>query len=55
VRNEFFPEITADRCPYGDPTCPCQDGDMCHYEGPDAMSVRPDYVRIAVNRAYSRG
>lgn len=24
-------------CKYGDPLCPCQDGDMCHYEGPDAM------------------
>ena len=23
-------------CKYGDPICPCQDGDMCHYEGPDA-------------------
>ena len=23
-------------CRYGDPTCPCQDGDMCHYEGPKA-------------------
>jgi len=20
-------------CRYGDPTCPCQDGDPCHYEG----------------------
>lgn len=19
-------------CPHGDPTCPCQDGDPCHYE-----------------------
>lgn len=19
-------------CPHGDPTCPCQDGDACHYE-----------------------
>lgn len=18
-------------CPHGDPTCPCQDGDACHY------------------------
>jgi hypothetical protein len=18
-------------CPFGDPTCPCQDGDVCHY------------------------
>ena len=23
-------------CPHGDPYCPCQDGDLCHYEGPDA-------------------
>jgi len=19
-------------CPHGDPTCPCQDGEPCHYE-----------------------
>ena len=25
-------------CPYGDPYCPCQDGDPCHYEGDDAMT-----------------
>lgn len=25
-------------CRYGDPICPCQDGDMCHYEGPDPMT-----------------
>jgi hypothetical protein len=24
-------------CKYGDPLCPCQDGDQCHYEGPHAM------------------
>jgi hypothetical protein len=23
-------------CKFGDPSCPCQDGDMCHYEGPKA-------------------
>jgi hypothetical protein len=23
-------------CKYGDPFCPCPDGDMCHYEGPGA-------------------
>lgn len=23
-------------CKYGDPACPCQDGDTCHYEGKDA-------------------
>lgn len=26
-------------CPYGDPYCPCQDGDPCHYEGDDAMNA----------------
>lgn len=25
-------------CKYGDPSCPCQDGDMCHYEGPNAWT-----------------
>jgi len=24
-------------CKYGDPFCPCQDGDMCHYEGENPM------------------
>ncbi len=24
-------------CKYGDASCPCQDGDMCHYEGPNPM------------------
>jgi hypothetical protein len=22
-------------CSHGDPLCPCPDGDLCHYEGPD--------------------
>ncbi len=26
-------------CKYGDPYCPCQDGDPCHYEGEDAMEA----------------
>lgn len=25
-------------CKFGDPSCPCQDGDMCHYEGPNPWS-----------------
>ena len=25
-------------CKYGDPTCPCQDGDPCHYEGDNPMT-----------------
>jgi len=32
----------ADRlipCKYGDPTCPCQDGGMCNYEGQNPMPV----------------
>jgi len=34
-------------CKYGDPYCPCQDGDMCHYEGPNPMPApRPHYCRV---------
>lgn len=29
-------------CPGGDEICPCQDGDVCHYEGPDAWSIPVD-------------
>ena len=29
------------KCIGNDPLCPCQDGDMCHYEGPNAWPV-PD-------------
>ena len=25
-------------CPSGDKNCPCPDGDMCHYEGPNPMT-----------------
>jgi len=28
-------QVAADAypaCPHGDPSCPCQDGDSCHYE-----------------------
>ncbi|MGI9489062.1 MAG: hypothetical protein ACR2RF_24890 [Geminicoccaceae bacterium] len=32
-------------CFYGDPTCPCQDGLMCHYEGENPMNVPAVYVR----------
>ena len=39
------------RCKYGDPTCPCQDGDLCHYEGEDPMNVRPDYALTAIQDA----
>lgn len=26
------PPPTPAACPHGDPTCPCPDGDVCHYE-----------------------
>lgn len=35
LASQFDDTDTA--CPHGDPTCPCQDGDVCHYEGPDPM------------------
>ncbi len=35
-------------CKYGDPTCPCQDGDPWHYEGEQPMSVSPENVRRAL-------
>ncbi len=39
-------------CKYGDPICPCQDGDPCHYEPHGdtlAMHVPPECVLRAVN------
>ena len=42
-------------CKYGDPHCPCQDGDACHYESyegsPAVACVPTDYVRRALGRA----
>jgi hypothetical protein len=29
-------EPVSSTCPHGDATCPCPDGDLCHYEGADA-------------------
>jgi hypothetical protein len=29
--------LSTHTCPHGDVTCPCQDGDPCHYEGPNPM------------------
>jgi len=28
---------TTTTCPHGDVSCPCPDGDPCHYESADAM------------------
>jgi hypothetical protein len=27
-------------CPHGDPTCPCQDGDVCHYVDDPATGTK---------------
>ena len=29
-------------CPHGDRQCPCPDGLLCHYEGPDPMACDCD-------------
>lgn len=40
------------RCPHGDPFCPCQDGDSCHYEGPDPFSCpNPPPAAISIRVA----
>jgi len=38
VEKRIEREAKATKCKYGDKLCPCQDGDMCHYEGPNAMT-----------------
>ncbi len=35
-------------CPYGDPHCPCPDGDPCHYEGDDPMTPPTDEEKVIV-------
>ena len=32
----------APLCKYGDPLCPCVDGDPCHYEGENSMTPSGD-------------
>lgn len=36
-------------CPYGDPFCPCQDGDLCHYEGKDPLKTVSGSQRIRLS------
>lgn len=35
---EAAPRVKRLACPHGDKTCPCQDGDTCHYEGHNPMT-----------------
>lgn len=37
-------------CPYGDPSCPCPDGLLCHYEGEGAWPS-PAYGTITIGAA----
>jgi len=32
-------------CKHGDPLCPCPDGDMCHYEGPNPWKAAADSTK----------
>lgn len=32
------PRSISVTCPHGDDSCPCPDGDPCHYEGADAFT-----------------
>jgi hypothetical protein len=37
-----FPTEGIDICPFGDPTCPCPDGDPCHYvDLPGSPGMKP--------------
>ena len=40
--------MTEKPCPYGDPLCPCQDGDACHYEWDARTKTRPMDVKPVV-------
>jgi hypothetical protein len=33
-------------CKYGDPACPCQDGDACHYEGENPLKKPTWWHRV---------
>ena len=42
-------------CIGNDPLCPCQDGDMCHYRGPDAWPIpeRNAMTEVRLYRFYN--
>lgn len=44
-------------CKYGDSYCPCQDGDICHYEGEDPMPYPRRYTETleAQNKVLWKG
>jgi hypothetical protein len=38
--------VIGDPCPFGDPYCPCVDGDACHYVD---LPGSPAMARVSVN------
>ena len=48
-----YPATDAAPCVGGDPTCPSQDGDLCHYLGDDPML--PARCRHLIREAEQRG
>lgn len=46
--------VLPEECPYGDPLCPCPDGDPCHYEGENPMVPPvPNYVQRVLDQLNS--
>ena len=39
-------------CPFGDPLCPCQDGDACHYTGEQPMPLPKAYRQFKATLLY---
>jgi hypothetical protein len=37
------------KCKYGDPYCPCEDGDGCLYEAPDPLPI-PEPCKFCAER-----
>ena len=40
-------------CPYMDPTCPCQDGDSCHYEDLPLEDVGSHSIQVTVDQQHA--
>lgn len=40
---KIYEQSAPKQCRGKDPLCPCQDGDMCHYEGENPMQTAEEY------------
>ncbi len=52
--------MSAMQCKYGDPFCPCQDANICHYEGENPMpppltAPKCPYCAAAIPRWWHAG